>query len=710
MSVPLRTLLGATFSCVLVFSAVQAEEHSSCSLPDEVRERLAEIQTGPCRAEHPCWSQELAELVELRTRYPSSVLVHRQYQDRAQRDDHGAALAEYEALAAAEPGAGSLDRASALYLLSRADRARLEELASQAVELDSTHPWANFALLVTQLDDGPERDDELAKERYESFRAGCPREHWSALVYAGRFGEPEWWTGELDEIEAAMSAERGILRVAALPLLWQARFRLVPPAEHQALRARIAAQLGEIESTPAPSFQHWQALKQGFELVGDRDGLARAEARLVELAPCSFDASMARVEEFWEPRGGYPTVRAISEEEARALYTESARWIDDCPDTWLYRSSRFAAARAIPDLRDDVLLAEAEAALASWETAQKSVSMYQSPYFQVARLLLDRGLQLDRVQGLLDREQELVRERQEGQDKNLPEQMPADIRSRLGAGRIQQRLELELARIEAGVALADLQGAGSALDRADELVARLEDSSDEVWQKAARSQRARYWLAEGELDAAAERDAAARSALRRVDLDAIDDEQVRARLDGLAARLDLDLEMPSVGVEQGVAEPSAWEEAEERLEEFELDDLSGSTWTHADLGGRTTLVNFWATWCGPCIAELPLVEELHRSLAEREDLQVITISIDQNPGLVQPFVAGKGMTMPVLFGAALVDQWWSGTVSIPRTWVIDGDGVVRFRQMGFDAAGKDRWVAEAREHMKNVAGLDSTSR
>jgi len=127
-------------------------------------------------------------------------------------------------------------------------------------------------------------------------------------------------------------------------------------------------------------------------------------------------------------------------------------------------------------------------------------------------------------------------------------------------------------------------------------------------------------------------------------------------------------------------------------------------------GEEAVLVNFWATWCVPCVAELPLVEALHRSLAEREDLQVITVSIDQNPGLVQPFVTKHELSMPVLFGAELVQEWWSGAISIPRTWLVDREGAVRYRQMGFSAAGKDTWVAEARERMESAAGPDPASR
>ena len=203
MDVALRSLIAGALSGALFVSAAPAAEHPSCWLPDEVLERLDEIQTSPCRPDQPCWSEQTAELRDLLERHPGSVSDHRQYQDRAQRDDHAGVLAEYE------------------------------------------------ALMVTQLDDGAERDDELAKRRYETFRAGCPRDHRSALIYAGRFGAPEWRSGQLDEIEASVAGESAQARLAALPLLWQARFRLTPPPEREDLQV-ITVNIDQIPGLVQP--------------------------------------------------------------------------------------------------------------------------------------------------------------------------------------------------------------------------------------------------------------------------------------------------------------------------------------------------------------------------------------------------------------------------------------------------------------------------
>ncbi len=59
------------------------------------------------------------------------------------------------------------------------------------------------------------------------------------------------------------------------------------------------------------------------------------------------------------------------------------------------------------------------------------------------------------------------------------------------------------------------------------------------------------------------------------------------------------------------------------------------------------VVNFWATWCPPCVAEMPSLERLHRSLSP-EGLSVVTVSIDEDEGDLRRFVAEHALTLPVL--------------------------------------------------------------
>ncbi len=142
-----------------------------------------------------------------------------------------------------------------------------------------------------------------------------------------------------------------------------------------------------------------------------------------------------------------------------------------------------------------------------------------------------------------------------------------------------------------------------------------------------------------------------------------------------------------------VVAPSAFA-AEHRVVPFSRPDLAGRTWTPADLAGRTALVNVWATWCVPCRDELPFVEELAKRLADRKDVVVVTISIDEKPEDARAFVAKQGFTFPVLLGPEFVETHFLSTgLGIPVTWLVDPDGVIRREPPRFEDEAKGAaWV------------------
>ncbi len=100
--------------------------------------------------------------------------------------------------------------------------------------------------------------------------------------------------------------------------------------------------------------------------------------------------------------------------------------------------------------------------------------------------------------------------------------------------------------------------------------------------------------------------------------------------------------------------------------------------TLADYAGNVVLLNVWATWCGPCEAEMPSMERLHRSFAD-SGLRIVAVSID-DPGredVVRAFVARYELTFEVLHDPAkrIIDDY--RTSGVPETFVIGRDGVVR---------------------------------
>jgi thiol-disulfide isomerase/thioredoxin len=147
--------------------------------------------------------------------------------------------------------------------------------------------------------------------------------------------------------------------------------------------------------------------------------------------------------------------------------------------------------------------------------------------------------------------------------------------------------------------------------------------------------------------------------------------------------------------------PPGWARLQVPLPPFELTDVDGKVWRLRDLEGRKVLFVVWATWCGFCRQELPLVEELRRRLAGRDDLEVVTLNIDRQPARVEPFLAGAGYTFPTLFAA----DWFFGLGtdgSIPRNWIVDDAGVVRLEQRGFAVQRAGAWIDEVTQLLEEL--------
>ena len=105
--------------------------------------------------------------------------------------------------------------------------------------------------------------------------------------------------------------------------------------------------------------------------------------------------------------------------------------------------------------------------------------------------------------------------------------------------------------------------------------------------------------------------------------------------------------------------------------------------TLADYRGKVVMLNIWATWCTPCIVEMPTLEALHREFKD-SDLRIVAVSIDQpqTESAIRQFVKELGLTFEVLHDpAGNITRDYQAT-GYPETFVIGRDGVIRKKVIG----------------------------
>jgi peroxiredoxin len=126
---------------------------------------------------------------------------------------------------------------------------------------------------------------------------------------------------------------------------------------------------------------------------------------------------------------------------------------------------------------------------------------------------------------------------------------------------------------------------------------------------------------------------------------------------------------------------------------FQLRDLQGRLVTLSDLHGKVVLLNFWATWCGPCRVEMPAMEELYRTFS-RKDFEILAVSTDaQGVSVTRPFQQENHLTFPILHDADYRVGLMYGARSLPMTFLVDRQGVVRHQIFG----ARDWGASEAQQ-------------
>ncbi len=118
-----------------------------------------------------------------------------------------------------------------------------------------------------------------------------------------------------------------------------------------------------------------------------------------------------------------------------------------------------------------------------------------------------------------------------------------------------------------------------------------------------------------------------------------------------------------------------------RAPALELQDIAGTAHRLSDYRGKVVLVNFWATWCEPCRAEMPGLERLRQSLRGRP-FEVLAVNVGESPRTAREFSESLPVHFTVLLDRDLRTTKGWGAKVLPATFVVGADGGVRYRRYG----------------------------
>jgi peroxiredoxin len=126
--------------------------------------------------------------------------------------------------------------------------------------------------------------------------------------------------------------------------------------------------------------------------------------------------------------------------------------------------------------------------------------------------------------------------------------------------------------------------------------------------------------------------------------------------------------------------------------DFSLMDANGAPIKLSGYRGKVVVLNFWATWCGPCKIEIPWFIEFEKTYRDRGFAILGVSMVEDGWGAVRPFVMQNAMNYTVTVGSGRVAQLYGGVESLPSTFLIDREGRIAYVHLGL--VSKHEYEAE----------------
>lgn len=586
----------------------------------------------------------------------------------------------------------------------------------KALEADPNFPWPHVDLARVYSWHVFHDSAKLASNA-QAFMKACP-DNLEPYQYFRMVDATAFLRDSAARLRQILSRRSDPEALSSYSVLWALEFRVHPAADRDALKKQVAADVARIRSMQLTRSENWySALSDGYELLGDKAEKKAAEDEEANAFPDSRYPVEAVIDR-WEdehpwPNDSTPADKKKAYNQALDLATQDwlRRW-PDYPNVWMFR---FEAMIGLPDSSTADIESATDGLLGS---VARNPDLFRSTPpvpMDVAMQYADKGIRLDQVPAL-------IREglKQYGRDNRRfmeRDTLTEEVRQSFQATPIYIHGQGLTALATAYLKMKD---AGKAQDAVVEMKAYIDQhqpdksaTSEEVMAFAKLN--VDYWRSMAQLAELQDRKPDA-LAYYQSSLGYLSQLPARWKKDDTTSQKAKDLWKSMGGSDAGwqawlsqqsstaattAASTNGWESLHEPLPDFSLAGVDGKTWRLVDLKGKVALVNLWATWCGPCQAELPYVQKAYDQLKGRSDVAILTLNDDENPGLALEFMKDHSYTFP----AALAYDYLNSVLpamALPCNWIVDRQGVRRLQAVGFGSEG-DGWIRDLLANFDQVA-------
>src|ERR1039458_2418687 len=710
---------GFRFASVLFLAALPVLAQP-CEAPPNVKTAIDAATLPPARPRE----ERAAAPRQVRDQFQADYYAHRFYQEQYVANGLFAKPVQEEYKALLDAHADDLFY-QMLYARTLKGTNTREAIALLDKILDKQPDYMLAHQKLTEIYSAPAfLDLQKLRNHLEGYWQGCPS-LLTGYTLAGRIVDSDFLEFGASNFRKLLAGPTDNEAIGLYATLWWLEFKSAPLAGQAPVRERIRADVTRLRSL---GFEGGPLLlnapSQAYQDLGDKDGLKWVEEHMPKRPGGTTAGASPAADAINQWRREHPYKANEREAYQDGLVLQTAEWIKQWPDDPQARSERFMALRGLQDapLEDTVQAAE------DWIRVYVAHPAYMSPYMTVASFYSQHNMRYSELPDLLEK---ALADTLSLQVTTAPAAPVSDLYL---PGSRTASAQANFARLTQTNSAVTIYIKIRNYDKAHEMLAKLGPALLEAMKSATEAERKQwgsseylYWnnmarlarLEGRKLDALeADRNAFfasstfnspnaeyMKTALRQQWKDVKGTEEgfeAWATKPGETALPAAPKPVSPAGATTVVGSAMGWTTLDKPLPDFKMEDAGGKTWQLADLKGKVTLINLWATWCGPCKAELPYLQKLFNKVRERKDLTVLTLNTDDNLGLILPFLEENKYTFPVLPASVYVNKLVP-ELSIPRNWIVDVNGVLKAERIGF-GSGDDKWVDEMIAAMEKARG------